>query len=70
MAVPVQLGATTVEAGSPIPLFPVRLRQVSAEDSIYEVSADGRRFLVNSTSGEEPARTLTLLTDWTALLKK
>jgi Tol biopolymer transport system component len=70
MAVPLSLGAASLQAGSPVPLFPVRLQKVSPEDSIYEVSADGQRFLVNSVSGEEPARTLTLLTDWTALLKE
>ena len=43
---------------------------MSPEDSMYEVSADGQRFLVNSLSGEEPPRTLSLITDWAGLLRK
>jgi eukaryotic-like serine/threonine-protein kinase len=70
MAVPVQLDRTAFRAGSPVPLFSVRLGQVSPEDSMYEVSADGQRFLVNSLSGEESPRTLTLISDWRGLVSK
>jgi serine/threonine protein kinase/Tol biopolymer transport system component len=63
MAVPVRLDST-FQAGSPAALFPVR------RDSTYDVSADGQRFLVKSVSGEEGSRSLTLITDWTALFKE
>ena len=63
MVVPVRLGPT-FQAGSPAALFSVR------PDSAYDASADGQRFLVNSPSGEEVSPPMTLLTDWTALLKK
>jgi serine/threonine protein kinase len=52
------------QAGTPAALFSV------PPDSDYDVSADGQRFLVNSPSGEESSPPLTLLTDWTALLKE
>ena len=46
MAVPVRLDPT-FQAGSPAALFSVR------PNSLYDVSADGERFLVNSASAEE-----------------
>jgi hypothetical protein len=42
----------------------------SVQDENYDVSADGQRFLVKNPSGEEGSPPLTLLADWTALLKK
>ena len=63
MAVPVRLGST-FQAEPPTALFSVR------PDTLYDVSADGQRFLVNNPSGEESSPPLTLLTDWTALLKE
>jgi eukaryotic-like serine/threonine-protein kinase len=69
VAVPVHLGAT-FEAGSPAPLFAVRPNEGSAGGSIYEVSADGQRFLVNSASGEVGSPPFALVTNWPALLKE
>jgi len=66
MAVPVRLDAG-FQAGRPAPLFAV---QPIPGISAYDVSPDERRFLIKSVSGEEGPRPLTLLTDWTALLKK
>src|SRR5262249_3951993 len=63
MAVPIRLDST-FQAGSPAPLLPV------PPHSPYHVSADGQRFLVRSVSNEESSRSLTLITDWTALLKE
>jgi hypothetical protein len=63
MAVPVRL-APTFQAGAPVALFPV------PHVSTYQVSLDGQKFLVNTFSGEQGSRSLTLITDWTALLKK
>jgi Tol biopolymer transport system component len=63
MAVPIRLDPA-FQAGPPAALFPV------PRGSIYDVSADGQRFLVKSVSNEESSRSLTLITDWTALLKE
>jgi len=63
MAVPVRLDPT-FQAGSPAALFSVR------PGSDYDVSADGQRFLVQSSWGEQASAPLTLLTDWTGLLKE
>jgi serine/threonine protein kinase len=66
MAVPVRLDPT-FQAGSPTALFSVR---PPAGRWAFDVSADGQRFLVNTDVGEEPTPSLTLLVDWTALLKE
>jgi Tol biopolymer transport system component len=63
MAVPVRLDPT-FQGGSPAALFSVR------GGTVYDVSADGQRFLVNSDVTEQVAPPLTLITDWTALLKE
>jgi len=68
MAVPVRLDPT-FQAGSPAELFPVG-HDSTFFDSAFEVSPDGQRFLVKSASAEQGPRSLTLITDWTALLKK
>jgi hypothetical protein len=63
MAVPVRLDPT-FQAGSPATLFPV------PNIIMYQVSADGQKFLVNAASGEQASPAYTLITDWMALLKK
>jgi serine/threonine protein kinase/Tol biopolymer transport system component len=66
MTVPVGLDGA-FQAGRPAPLFAVQpILRISA----YDVAPDGRRFLVKSPSGEQGSPPLTLLTDWTALLRK
>jgi Tol biopolymer transport system component len=64
MAVPMSLDAT-LKAGSPKALF-----SVSKSYYTYDVSADGQRFLVKSDVAEPANLALTLLTDWTTLLKE
>jgi Tol biopolymer transport system component len=66
MAVSVRLGPT-FQAGSPTALFSVRPPPGRLG---YDVSADGQRFLVNTATGDESSPPLTLIADWTALLKK
>ena len=66
-AVPVKLGAT-VEAGTPQPLFPIP--QLGAGFG-YAPMRDGQRFLVNvPAGGEAAAQPMTVVTTWTAGLKK
>jgi len=68
MAVDV-VGGSTFAAGDPKPLFLVHPRARTL-DSPYDVTADGRRFLVSVTSGEEAASPITLVVDWLAGLKR
>jgi dipeptidyl aminopeptidase/acylaminoacyl peptidase len=63
------VGGQTFAAGDPRPLFPVHPRARTL-DSPYDVTADGRRFLVSVTSGEDAALPITLVVDWRALLKR
>ena len=66
MAVPV--GADEkFHAGPPAPLFPVR---PSGAGTVYDVTADGQRFLVNSLASEVGSPPLDLHIQWTALLGK
>ena len=66
MAVPVRFDPT-FQAGLPAALFSVR---PPPGRMAYDVSADGKRFLVNTATGDESSPPLTLIADWTALLKE
>jgi eukaryotic-like serine/threonine-protein kinase len=61
----------SLEIGRPVPLFPVHpsLRTYRQGMIDYDVSLDGKRFLLNATA-DENTRPLTLLVNWTAELKK
>jgi Tol biopolymer transport system component len=65
MAVPVEAGPT-FHAGTPAPLFAVH----PAFGTVYDVSADGKRFLVNSLPADQGSPPLSLLVHWTGLLKE
>jgi hypothetical protein len=67
MAVTVKAGAT-FEADAPRVLFQTGLN-VSALRQSYAVSADGQRFLLN-TSLEASSPPMTVVLNWPALLKK
>ncbi len=71
MAVQVKEGPT-FEAAAATPLFQTRRREhVSSTDLFsYDVSADGQRFLVNTSIGEETTVPITLVQNWTADLKR
>src|SRR6266545_831326 len=60
-------GAAPFQTGTPTPLFKVAVPYTT--DPQYDVSPDGRRFLVNQliSSKEEP---ITVLLNWAAVLKK
>ena len=66
-AVPVKVGAA-FEAGSPTPLFAANLR--NDPDRHFDVSADGRRFLIALPLGEESSPPITLVQNWTNLLRR
>ncbi|HTD51681.1 MAG TPA: protein kinase [Thermoanaerobaculia bacterium] len=64
MAVPIEQ-VPTFHAGTPAALFAVH----PALGTVYDVSADGKRFLVNSLPADQGSPPLSLLVHWTGLLK-
>ena len=62
MAVPVKIG-DKFEAGTPAALF-----KVAAKYGEFDVTPDGKRFLVNS-SADTPQLPLIVVTGWDAKLK-
>ena len=68
MSVEVRPGAT-LDIGIPRPLFRTRLRPNGVIDQ-YVVTADGQRFIVMEPPADAPLNALTIVTNWTTLLKK
>jgi serine/threonine protein kinase len=66
-AVKVKTGAT-FEAGIPEPLFDVRAK--GGPDTIFAISSDGQRFLVNNALKDEVRTPVTLMQNWTSALPK
>ena len=64
MAVPIET-APAFHAGAPAPLFAVH----PGGGTVYDVSTDGKRFLVNSLPADQGSPPLSLLVNWTSLLK-
>jgi hypothetical protein len=61
------------EAGAPVPLFDAHMVYLTPDVLFeYDVAADGKRFLINTTGGPGAASAspLTVVTNWTAGLKK
>ena len=71
MAVPVQTGGN-FEAGPPVTLFQTHTRQpISSMDLFsYDVTADGRKFLINTRVDEPNAAPLSILLNWASELEK
>ena len=74
------MAATVDGSGAALQLGPVRMlfeARFRADNYlgygvgwVYDVSPDGRRFLINVVGSEQPAQTpITVLTNWTSLLK-
>jgi Tol biopolymer transport system component len=70
MAVDVNLAKGTFEAGLPKLLFQTHTIGYSAPRNIYESSADGQRFLINSLQSETNSIPVTVIVNWTADLKR
>jgi Tol biopolymer transport system component len=70
-AVSIRENQASVEVGPPQPLFSFRpARRIFRQGMIsYDVSPDGKRFLLN-VAGDENTRPLTLVVNWTAELRK
>jgi Tol biopolymer transport system component len=68
MSAEVKENGSKLEIGTVRALFPINVRAGSSL-STYDVSADGQRFLFNGVTAEN-LQPLTLVTNWTADLKK
>jgi Tol biopolymer transport system component len=75
MAVPVKAVAgakPSFEAGTPVPLFDAHMVHSAYNNLVqYDVTADGKRFLIDTTGGSGVAATqpLTVVTNWDAPTK-
>jgi hypothetical protein len=67
MAAPVNGQGSAFEVGVVRPLFDTRR---GGPRSVYDVSPDGQRFLVNTLAEEAASAPITLVVNWPALLKK
>jgi eukaryotic-like serine/threonine-protein kinase len=76
MAVDLDLKNSTPRIGTPKALFPVHLALVSYQNRLgsawdpFDVSADGKRFLVNSPDQPQAAEPINVIVNWDAGLKK
>jgi len=71
MAVAVKANGSNFEAGSPNPLFDVRLIQGAPTGAAaYAVTHDGKRFLINVLAEESSPSPAVVVQNWTASLKK
>jgi len=71
MAVPVISDQSAFTAGAPAALFDVEVPEPTAPYSTdYAVTADGRRFLVNTVVDQPTRPALTVILNWTAPLSK
>ncbi len=69
MTVPVQTGANFT-AGAPVALFEMGSYGRRTDRYMYDVSADGQKFLVIRQLEDASMRPLTLVQNWTELLKR
>jgi hypothetical protein len=69
MVVSVELSPTSVKLEKPKPLFPAQL-DFDSMPRQYDVSADGKRFLLAQPLEESASVPITVIVNWPALLKK
>jgi hypothetical protein len=62
--------ASSIEVGLPRQLFGTRIRGFGGNAGQYAASADGQRFLINESLEEVRQIPITVLTNWTAVLKR
>jgi hypothetical protein len=65
MATPVKLG-TNFDTGTPVVLFQANAREMVAtsEQMMYDVSADGQRFLINTQVKNTETRPMSVVLNW------
>jgi hypothetical protein len=69
MSVDVNSAAATFETSAPKPLFATQVSAFNAPNR-YVVSADGQRFLINSPAEEISRTPITVVLNWTGILKR
>jgi hypothetical protein len=69
--VAVKSNPTTVEFSPPKALFPTRIKwmEIQAVSHHYAAAPDGQRFLMISATDEAQSSPITVMLDWTAVLK-
>jgi len=70
MSVSVDPGGASLKLSLPKPLFPTRLQFDSSFLRQYDVSADGKRFLLAQPLEESASVPITVIVNWPELLKK
>jgi len=64
-------GGATFEGGAPVALFKIPGNMLSAgRYAQYDVSPDGRRFLMNLNTPTQGQQTITLVSNWTSLVRQ
>jgi hypothetical protein len=74
MAVSVEGRGAALEVGQVRMLFEARFRTENylgyGVGDVYDVSPDGRRFLINVVNSDQPLQTpITVVTNWTSLIQ-
>ena len=70
MAVPVST-ARSFEHTAAVPLFPTRISTFANPfRTSYAVARDGQRFLINTLADDATTPSMTVVVNWTALLKR
>jgi serine/threonine protein kinase len=69
MAAAIQFTGQSLQAATPKVLFQTRIDSIGRSPHEYDVTADGRKFLINSRPEQAP-QPITLYVNWTAALKK
>ena len=70
MEVAVDGSSSTFQHGKPTPLFRAPVPQTRSPDYLFDVTADGQKFIVVEPIEKAETMPLTLLTDWRASLKR
>ena len=70
MAVDVKGDGASFEAGPPKTLFDLRVPTFTGSQAQFAVTADGQKFLIANTFGENKSEPITVALNWTADLKR
>ena len=69
IAAPIESGPNFVRPGTPQPLFSVNLAGGDgSEQRDYDVSSDGKRFLIRTPLSEDVEEPITLIVNWPRVL--
>lgn len=70
MAAEIKEKGASLEIGNVRPLFQAPPASVLAFGVVYDASADGKRFLINTVAEQESSEPITLVINWTAALRR